>query len=63
MNIDIDMSLTAPGCPVAGEMPGMVSRAVEPLSQVQNVTVQIVWEPAWTQDRMTEIAQLKLGLV
>jgi FeS assembly SUF system protein len=61
MNIDIDMSLTAPGCPVAGEMPGMVSRAVEPLSQVQNVTVQIVWEPTWTQDRMTEIAQLELG--
>lgn len=61
MNIDIDMSLTAPGCPVAGEMPGMVSRAVEPLDQVQTVTVQIVWEPTWTQARMTEIAQLELG--
>lgn len=61
MNIDIDMSLTAPGCPVAGEMPGMVSRAVSPIPQVQNVTVQIVWEPTWTQARMTEIAQLELG--
>ena len=61
MNIDIDMTLTAPGCPVAGEMPGMVSRAVEPLDQVGEVTVQIVWEPAWTQERMTEIAQLELG--
>lgn len=61
MNIDIDMTLTAPGCPVAGEMPGMVSRAVEPLDQVGEVTVQLVWEPAWTQERMTEIAQLELG--
>lgn len=61
MNIDVDMSLTAPGCPVAGEMPGMVERALSPIPQVNTVTVQIVWEPAWTQDRMTEIAQLELG--
>ena len=61
MNVDIDMSLTAPGCPVAGEMPGMVERAVAPIDQVNNVTVQIVWEPAWTKERMTEIAQLELG--
>ncbi|MEM6603848.1 MAG: iron-sulfur cluster assembly protein [Pseudomonadota bacterium] len=61
MNIDVDMSLTAPGCPVAGEMPGMVSRALEPLDQVQNVSVQLVWDPPWTPDRMTEIAQLELG--
>ena len=61
MNIDVDMSLTAPGCPVAGEMPGMVERALTPIAQVNTVTVQIVWEPAWTQDRMTEIAQLELG--
>lgn len=61
MNIDVDMSLTAPGCPVAGEMPGMVERALTPINQVNNVTVQIVWEPAWTQERMTEIAQLELG--
>jgi FeS assembly SUF system protein len=61
MNVDVDMSLTAPGCPVAGEMPGMVERAITPIAQVNNVTVQIIWEPAWTQDRMTEIAQLELG--
>jgi FeS assembly SUF system protein len=61
MNIDVDMSLTAPGCPVAGEMPGMVERALSPIPQANTVTVQIVWEPAWTQDRMTEIAQLELG--
>lgn len=61
MNIDVDMSLTAPGCPVAGEMPRMVERALTPIAQVNTVTVQIVWEPAWTQDRMTEIAQLELG--
>jgi FeS assembly SUF system protein len=61
MNIDVDMSLTAPGCPVAGEMPGMVERAISPITQVNQVTVQIVWEPTWTQARMTEIAQLELG--
>ena len=61
MNIDVDISLTAPGCPVAGEMPGMEERALTPILQVNSVTVQIVWEPAWTQDRMTEIAQLELG--
>lgn len=61
MNIDVDMSLTAPGCPVAGEMPGMVQRALEPLEQVAEVTVQIVWDPAWSQARMTELAKLELG--
>ncbi len=61
LNIDIDMSLTAPGCPVAGEMPGMVSRALEPMAQVGEITVTLVWDPAWTQARMTELAKLELG--
>lgn len=61
MNVDVDMTLTAPGCPVAGEMPGMVSRALEPIDQLGDINVQLVWEPAWTHDRMTEIAQLQLG--
>ncbi len=61
-DIDIDMSLTAPGCPVAGEMPGMVSSAVSAVDGVGVVTTRIVWEPAWTMERMSEDAKLALGM-
>lgn len=61
-DIDIEMSLTAPGCPVAGEMPGMVSNAVAEVDGVGVVTTKIVWEPAWTMDRMSEDAKLALGM-
>ena len=61
-NIDITMSLTAPGCPVAGEMPGMVARAVSGIDGTGVVEVKIVWEPQWTPERMTEDAKLALGM-
>ncbi len=61
-DVFVDMSLTAPGCPVAGEMPGMVSTAVSQLDTVGVVTTKIVWEPAWTPDRMSEDAKLALGM-
>ncbi len=60
--IEIEMSLTAPGCPVAGEMPGEVARAVAALPGAGEVTVRLVWEPAWTPDLMTEDARLALGM-
>lgn len=60
-NIKIDMTLTAPGCPVAGEMPGMVVRAVEPIEGAGEIEVSLVWEPQWTPDRMSEDAKLALG--
>ena len=49
-NVEIDMTLTAPGCPVAGEMPGWVADAIEPLPGVKTVNVQMVWDRpgAWT---------------
>ena len=59
--IKIDMTLTAPGCPVAGEMPGMVVRAVEPVDGTGEIEVSLVWEPQWTPDRMSEDAKLALG--
>ena len=62
-DVAIDMSLTAPGCPVAGEMPGWVADAVGPLEGVRQVDVSIVWEPPWGMDRMSDEAKLELGFM
>jgi FeS assembly SUF system protein len=59
--VDIEMTLTAPGCPVAGEMPGMVASAAETVDEVKEARVNLVWEPAWDKDRMSEDAKLALG--
>jgi FeS assembly SUF system protein len=60
-DVHIDMTLTAPGCPVAGEMPGMVRRAVEPVEGVGDIEVELVWDPPWDQTRMSDEAKLELG--
>ena len=60
--IKIDMSLTAPGCPVAGEMPGMVARAVEEVEGTGEIEVLLVWDPAWSPELMSEDAKLALGM-
>ena len=57
---EITMSLTAPGCPVAGEMPGEVARKVATLDNVGVVRVTLVWDPPWTPERMSEDAKLAL---
>ena len=62
-HVDIDMSLTAPGCPVAGEMPGWVADAVEPLPGVKTVDVQLVWEPPWGMEMLSDEARLELGFM
>ncbi len=59
-NIDIDMTLTAPGCPVAGEMPGWVENAVSMVPGVGNVWVNMVFDPPWTPDRMSDLARVAL---
>jgi FeS assembly SUF system protein len=61
--VDVLMTLTAPGCPVAGEMPGWVSDAINPVPGVQNVTVELVWEPQWGMDMMSDEARLELGFM
>ncbi|GLT09967.1 SUF system Fe-S cluster assembly protein [Sulfitobacter sp. PR48] len=61
--VDIKMSLTAPGCPVAGEMPGWVADAIEPLPGVKQVNVELVWEPPWGMDMMSDEARLELGFM
>ncbi|MCW1955883.1 SUF system Fe-S cluster assembly protein [uncultured Lentibacter sp.] len=57
------MSLTAPGCPVAGEMPGWVAEAIEPLPGVKQVDVELVWSPPWGMDMMSDEARLELGFM
>ena len=59
-DVAINMSLTAPGCPVAGELPQQVANAVAALEAVGRVSVTLVWDPAWTPERMSEDAKLAL---
>ncbi len=61
--VRITMTLTAPGCPVAGEMPGWVADAVEPLAGVKQVDVDLTWEPQWGMDMMSDEARLELGFM
>jgi FeS assembly SUF system protein len=61
-DVKILMTLTAPACPVAGEMPYDVAAAVSAVDGVGEVEVELTWEPAWTQDRMTEDAKLVLNI-
>jgi FeS assembly SUF system protein len=61
-DVAIEMTLTAPACPVAGEMPGTVAQAVAAVDGVGQVSVQLVWEPRWSPERMSEDAKLALGM-
>ncbi|MGR6430710.1 SUF system Fe-S cluster assembly protein [Rhizobium sp. PAMB 3182] len=59
--VKIVMTLTAPGCPVAGEMPGWVENAVSAVEGVSGVEVEMTFDPPWSPDRMSEEAQVALG--
>ncbi len=56
------MTLTAPNCPVAGEMPGMVKDALAKIEGIGEITVNMTFEPHWTPDRMSEEAKLELNM-
>jgi FeS assembly SUF system protein len=60
--VKVEMTLTAPGCPVAGEMPGWVENAVRGVEGVMDVEVEMVFDPPWTPDRMSEEAQIAVGM-
>ncbi|EHS52794.1 FeS assembly SUF system protein [Rhizobium sp. PDO1-076] len=60
-SVKIMMTLTAPGCPVAGEMPGWVENAVSSIEGVSGVDVSMTFDPPWTPDRMSEEAQVAVG--
>jgi len=60
--VKIEMTLTAPGCPVAGDIVAAVKRVVEAIPEVPAVEVELVWEPMWTRERLSEAARLELGM-
>jgi FeS assembly SUF system protein len=60
--VDIEMTLTSPACPAAGSLPPEVERKVSGLDGVKSVRVNVVWEPVWTPEKMTEAARLQLGM-
>lgn len=60
-SINIDMTLTAPGCPVAGEMPGWVQNAVEAVPGIGQVNVEMVFDPPWSPERMSDEAKVALN--
>ena len=61
--VEIIMTLTAPGCPVAGEMPGWGAAAVEPVDGVKQVDVKMTFDPQWGMDMMSDEARLELGFM
>lgn len=62
-HVDIEMTLTAPGCPVAGEMPGWVEDAARKVNGVKSVRVDLVFDPPWTPARMSDEAKLELNML
>ena len=61
-NVEVDMTLTAPGCPVAGEMPIWVENAVASVDGVKQVKVNLVFDPPWDPSRMSEEARVALNM-
>lgn len=59
---EIDMTLTSPNCPVAGQMPGMVEAAARHVAGLESVAVQLVFDPPWSRDVMSDAAKLELNL-
>ena len=62
-DVVVKMTLTTPGCPVAHTFPGMVEEKVRALDCVGEVMVELVWDPPWTQDLMSEACKLELGFL
>lgn len=61
--VDVKMSLTSPACPVAQSLPGQVEGAIRSVDGIEEATVEVVWDPPWTKERMTEEARLALNLI
>ncbi len=62
VDVEIEMTLTTPNCPVAGEMPRMVQKAVEAVEETNDVKVNLVWEPTWDKSLMSDEAKLQLNM-
>jgi FeS assembly SUF system protein len=61
-NVEVDMTLTAPSCPVAGEMPVQVQQVIENLDAVKSCKVELVWEPSWHPGMMSDEARVALDM-
>lgn len=61
--VELDMTLTAPACPVAGTLPGQVEAVVRAVDGVSDVQVELVWEPPWGPERISDEAKLTLGIL
>ena len=61
-NILIEMTLTNPNCPVAGQMPENVAKSIEQINGLRSIEVKLVWEPTWNKDLMSEDAKLALDI-
>ena len=61
-NVSIEMTLTNPNCPVAGQMPENVGKSIETLSGIKSIEVKLVWSPSWNKDLMSEDAKLALDI-
>lgn len=61
--VHITMTLTAPGCPVAQTFPAIVEQAVETVDGVGEATVELVWDPPWSRERISEAARVELGMI
>jgi FeS assembly SUF system protein len=61
--VKVEMTLTAPGCPVAGDIVAAVKQRIEAIPEVPKAEVELVWEPPWTRERLSEAARLELGMM
>jgi FeS assembly SUF system protein len=62
-NVIVKMTLTSPACPVAGSLPGEVQEKIYSIPEVRNVKVELVWNPPWDKDMMSDVAKLELGML
>jgi FeS assembly SUF system protein len=60
--VDVRMTLTSPACPVAGSLPGQVEMRIKAIEGVSDAKVELVWEPPWTPEKMSEAAKLELNM-
>lgn len=62
-NVNIKMTLTSPACPVAGSLPPEVQEKIRQIDEVKNVNVEVVWNPPWEKEMMSDIAKVELGFM
>ncbi len=62
-NVEVKMTLTSPACPVAGSLPGEVEYKIREIPEVNDVKIQLVWNPPWDKDMMSDVAKLELGMM